>query len=152
MILSGRHSQSLAADLAARLDDPLAPVAFDRFPDGEVMASIGDVTPTGGERAVVVASTPTSDAHIELLQLQDAAREAGFEQVVTVIPYLGYARQDESFEPGEPVSARAVARAISTGADHILTIDPHETDVCDFFEPSATASQRGRTARRTAPR
>jgi len=147
MILSGRHSQSLAADLAELLADPLAPVAFDRFPDGEVMASIGDVTPTSTDRAIVVASTPTSDAHLELLQLQDAAREAGFDDVVTVLPYMGYARQDRAFNPGEPVSARAVARAISTGADRVLTIDPHEEDVCDFFEPTATSvSAAGRLA------
>ncbi|MCL9812307.1 ribose-phosphate diphosphokinase [Natranaeroarchaeum aerophilus] len=147
MILSGRHSQSLAADLAELLDEPLAPVAFDRFPDGEVMASIGDVTPEDSERAIVVASTPTSDAHLELLQLQDAAREAGFEEIVTVLPYMGYARQDRAFDSGEPVSARAVARAISTGTDHVLTIDPHEEAVCDFFEPSATAvSAAGRLA------
>ncbi|HMB50032.1 MAG TPA: ribose-phosphate diphosphokinase [Natronoarchaeum rubrum] len=136
MILSGRHSQSIAAALARELDEPLAPVEFDRFPDGELMAQIGQ---TDGERAVVVASTPTSDAHLELLQLQDAAREAGFEQVVTVLPYMGYARQDRAFAAGEPVSARAVARAISTGADRVITVDPHEEAVCDFFEPSATA-------------
>lgn len=138
MILSGRHSQSIAAELAERLDEPLAPVAFDRFPDGELMASIGDVTPADGERAIVVASTPSSDAHIELLQLQDAAHEAGYGEVITVVPYLGYARQDQAFEQGEPVSVRAVARAISTGADRVLTIDPHEEDVCDFFDPPAT--------------
>lgn len=145
MILSGRHSQSLAAELATLLDEPLAPVTFERFPDGELMASIGDIGPTGP--AVVVASTLTSDAHLELLQLQDAAREAGFEEVVTVVPYLGYARQDRAFEPGEPVSARAVARSISTGTDHVLTIDPHEEAVCAFFEPNATAvSAAGRLA------
>ncbi len=139
MILSGRHSQSLAAELAELLDDALAPVSFDRFPDGEVMASIGDLAPTDGDRAVVVASTPTSESHLELLQLQDAAREAGFDEVVTVLPYMGYARQDRAFEPGQPVSARAVARAISTGADRVLTIDPHEAAVCEFFAPTATA-------------
>jgi len=136
MILPGSTSQSLAAELAARLDEPLAPVSFDRFPDGEVLAQIGDVTP---DRAVVVAGTQTSDAHLELLQLQDAAREAGADEVVTVLPYMGYARQDEAFEPGQPVSARAVARAISTGTDRVLTVEPHEAAVCDFFEPTAEA-------------
>jgi ribose-phosphate pyrophosphokinase len=136
MILSGRNSQSIAAAVARELDEPLAPVEFERFPDGERMARIGDVS---GERAVVVASTPTSDAHLELLQLQDAAREAGFGEVVTVLPYMGYARQDRAFEAGEPVSARAVARAISTGTDRVITVDPHEEAVCDFFDSPATA-------------
>ena len=136
MILPGSASQSLAAELAAELDEALVPVEYERFPDGELLVRLGDVRP---ERAVVVASTASSDAFVELLQLQDAAREAGASEVVTVLPYMGYARQDEAFNPGEPVSARAVARAISTGADRVVTVNPHEQAVCEFFEPTATA-------------
>jgi len=47
---------------------------------------------------------------------------------------MGYARQDEAFEAGEPVSARAMARAISTGSDRVITVNPHERDVCELFE------------------
>jgi ribose-phosphate pyrophosphokinase len=68
-----------------------------------------------------------------LLQLQDAARQQA-DEVVTVLPYMGYARQDEPFEEGQPVSARAMAKAISTGTDRVLTVNPHEDAVCDFFE------------------
>jgi len=135
MIVPGSTSQTLAAELARLLDEPLAPVSYDRFPDGELRPQIGDVAP---DRAVVVCSTTTSDAHVELLALQDAAREAA-DEVVTVLPYMGYARQDEAFDPGDPVSARAVARAISTGTDRVLTVCPHERAVCDYFEPSADA-------------
>jgi ribose-phosphate pyrophosphokinase len=136
MIVPGSTSQSLAAALADELGEPVAPVTYDRFPDGELLAGIGDASP---DRAIVVASTTTSDAHVEVLQLQDAAREAGADHVVTVLPYMGYARQDEAFETGHPVSARAVARAIDTGADRVLTVSPHETAVCDFFDPPAIA-------------
>ncbi|MFC6719743.1 ribose-phosphate diphosphokinase [Natrialbaceae archaeon GCM10025810] len=135
MIVSGSASQTLAAALARELDEPLATPAYDRFPDGELLAAVPGFA---GDRAVIVASTVSSDAHLELLQLQDAVREAGAEEVVTILPYMGYARQDDAFEEGHPISARAVARAISTGADRVLTVNPHETAVCDFFEPSAT--------------
>jgi len=134
MIVPGSTSQALAARLAQELDEPLAPVSYERFPDGELRHGIGDVSP---DRAVVVCSTTTSDAHVELLQLQDAAREAGADEVVTVIPYMGYARQDEAFAAGDPVSARAVARAVSTGADRVLTVCPHERGVCEHFDPPA---------------
>lgn len=130
MIVSGSTSQSLSAALAAELDEPLAPVSYDRFPDGERYVRLGE---TDADRAVIVASTTTSDAHVEVLQLQDAAREAGIDEVTTVLPYMGYARQDRAFESGEPVSARAVAQAISTGTDRVLTVSPHEPEVCDFF-------------------
>ncbi len=136
MIVSGSTSQALAATLATTLEQPLASVEFDRFPDGELLAAVPDF---GADRAIVVASTTSSDAHIELLQLQDAVREAGASEVLTVIPYLGYGRQDAAFESGHPISARAVARAISTGTDQVVTVNPHEPLVCEFFEPEAVA-------------
>ena len=136
MIVSGSTSQTLAASLARELEEPLADVVYDRFPDGELRASVPGFE---GDRAVIVASTVSSDAHLEVLQLQDAVREGGAEEVVTVLPYMGYARQDKSFADGQPITARAVAKAISTGADRVLTVTPHEEAVCDFFEPTATA-------------
>jgi ribose-phosphate pyrophosphokinase len=136
MIIPGSASQAFAAALADRLDEPLVPASYQRFEDGELLASVpGELD----SRAIIVASTVSSDTHIELLQLQDAAREAGASEVVTVIPYLGYARQDEAFTTGEPVSSRVAARAISTGTDRVLAVTPHEESVCDFFEVPATA-------------
>jgi len=130
MIVSGSASQSFSAALAAATGRNLATVEFERFPDGELNASVPDFD---ARDAVVVAATVSSDAHLELLQLQDAVREAGASEVTTVLPYMGYARQDEAFDAGEPVSSRAVARAISTGTDRVLTVNPHEEAVCDFF-------------------
>ncbi|WP_394740722.1 ribose-phosphate diphosphokinase [Natronococcus roseus] len=139
MIVSGSSSQAVAAALARELEEPLAAVEYDRFPDGELLAAAPDVADRDVDRAVVVASTTSSDAHLEVLQLQDAVREAGVDEVVTVLPYMGYGRQDKAFEAGHPISARAVARAVSTGTDRVLTVNPHEESICDFFEPSATA-------------
>ncbi|WP_440007036.1 ribose-phosphate diphosphokinase [Halomicrococcus sp. SG-WS-1] len=153
MILSGSASQSLAAALADELDEPLASVAYRKFPDGELLASAPGFQ---DDRAVIVASTVSSDAHVELLQLQDAAREWGAEEVVTVLPYMGYARQDRPLAPGKadegptpgyPISARAVARAVSTGTDRVLTVNPHEDAVCDFFDvPAEPVDAAGRLA------
>jgi ribose-phosphate pyrophosphokinase len=152
MIVSGSASQSLAAALAAELDAPLAPVAFEVFPDGELLAAAPGFD---ADRAVVVASTVSAQAHVEALQLQDAVREAGARKVVTVLPYMGYARQDkpvapgypDDSEPGYPISARAVARAISTGTDRVLTVNPHEPSVCEFFDvPCDPVDAAGRLA------
>ncbi|MFC7176774.1 ribose-phosphate diphosphokinase [Halosegnis marinus] len=130
MILPGSASQSLGAALADELDEPLAVVETQRFADGEFKVRVPDA---GGERAVVVAATVSAEAHLELLQLQDLAR-AHFEEVVTVLPYMGYARQDRAFRDGEPVSARAVARAVSTGTDRVLAVNPHEPSIAEFFD------------------
>jgi ribose-phosphate pyrophosphokinase len=135
MIVPGAASQALAARLATELGEPLAAVEYDRFPDGETLATVTDFD---ADRAVVVATTDTNDAWVELLQLQDAVRGAGAAEVVTVIPYMGYARQDQSFADGQPVSARAMARAISTGTDRVVLVNPHEDTVADFFDCHVT--------------
>ena len=141
MIVSASTSQSLASALAATTGDPLAATVVERFPDGEFQVSVPEFD---AERAVVVCSTTTADAHLEALQLQDAVREAGATEVVTVIPYLGYARQDRAFEPGQPISVRAVARALSTGTDRVITVTPHEESVCEFFDvPCTTVDAAG---------
>jgi ribose-phosphate pyrophosphokinase len=131
MILPGTESQSLAAALTTETDDSLSVVETTRFADDEFKVRVD--ADADDERAIVVASTVSSDAHIELLQLQDIASQHA-EEVVTVLPYMGYSRQDEAFEEGEPVSARAVARAISTETDRVLTVTPHEPEICDFFD------------------
>ena len=134
MIIPGAETQAFAAALADATDERLGRVEYERFADGEHVVRVPDVS---GERAVVVASTVDSDAHVQLLQLQDAVREAEASEVVTVVPYMGYARQDEAFKPGEPVSSRAVARAVSTGTDRVLTVNPHEPAVCEFYDVPA---------------
>jgi ribose-phosphate pyrophosphokinase len=131
MIVPGSSSQLLAAAFADETGRPLATPTYDRFPDGETLAAVPDFA---GEEATVVAATDSDAAWVELLQLQDAVREAGAERVRTVIPYMGYARQDESFGDGEPVSARAMARAVSTGTDRVVLVNPHEPAVADFYD------------------
>jgi ribose-phosphate pyrophosphokinase len=143
MIVAGSTAQSFATHLADALDEPLASVRYHRFPDGELLAAAPGFD---GDRAVVVCSTTSPAAHLECLQLQDAVREAGATEVVTVLPYMGYARQERPAAPetgtdptGYPASARAVARALSPGTDRVLTVQPHERAVCEFFDPPATA-------------
>ncbi|WP_128903651.1 ribose-phosphate diphosphokinase [Halorubrum amylolyticum] len=131
MIVPGSSSQLLAAALAEETGRQLATPTYDRFPDGEGLAAAPDFA---GDEATVVAATDSDAAWVELLQLQDAVRGAGAERVTTVIPYMGYARQDQSFGDGEPVSARAMARAVSTGTDRVVLVNPHEAGVADFYD------------------
>jgi len=131
MIVPGSSSQLLAAALAEETGRPSATPTYDRFADGETLAAVPDFD---GDEATIVAATDSDAAWVELLQLQDAVREAGATDVTTVVPYMGYARQDQSFGDGEPVSARAMARAISTGTDRVVLINPHERGVADFYD------------------
>lgn len=151
MILSGSANQHLAHELAAALDEPVLPLTYRRFADGELIV---EVDPSGtlparvqldsngfalDGRAIVVGSTLDDRSHLELLQLQDLAREGGASSVVTVVPYLGYARQDVAHDPGQPVSARTMLRSLSASTDRILTVNPHEEAVLDYAAVAATS-------------
>ncbi len=129
-IIPGSSSQALAAAVADELEATLTVPTYSRFSDGETLAAVPGFDDS---EAVIVAATASNDAHIELLQLQDAAREAGAETITTVIPYLGYARQDKAFKRGQPISVRAMAKAISTATDRVLLVEPHEPAVAEFF-------------------
>ncbi|NLZ30670.1 MAG: ribose-phosphate diphosphokinase, partial [Methanomicrobiales archaeon] len=54
-----------------------------------------------------------------------------------VIPYLGYARQDRRFFRGEPISVRAVARALSCGIERAFVVDIHDPGTLDYFDVPA---------------
>lgn len=149
MIISGSPAQTLAAHVATEAEQPLASVVYDRFPDGELYVRIDEPT---ADHAVVVTATTTPTAHIELLQLQDALRELGVERITTVLSYMGYARQDGAFESGEPISARAIAKAVSTGTDQVLLVNPHEAGVSEFFTvPTTVIDTVGRLAEALPP-
>ncbi len=131
ILVPGTACPRLVAALAEELACDVAEVDTKRFPDGEVYTRI--VSSIEGKAVILVQSTCPNDNLVELLLLQDAAKEAGAGKVVSVIPYYGYARQDQVFKPGEAVSSRAIARALATTADAVITVDPHKEHILDFF-------------------
>jgi len=133
IVLASHGSSRLATTLTEELDAELAAVEEDRFPDGEWITRV----PPDLEGTVIVVHTtpaPQDENLIKLLITLDAARENGADEIVAVVPYVAYSRQDRRFEPGDPVSFRAVARAISANADAFVTVDLHEPSTLEFFE------------------
>jgi len=47
-------------------------------------------------------------------------------QLIAVMPYLPYARQDKEFRKGEPLSFQLIANIISGNVDEFITVNPHE--------------------------
>ncbi len=134
-ILAGSTGHPIAKDIANALKEPLVKTTIKRFPDDELYVRIHD--DIADESLLIVQTTYPDAKIIELLLWQNAAREAGAKQIITVIPYFGYSRQDKQFEPGEPISAKALAEHISLSTDRICTIDPHKEYLLDFFKKPA---------------
>ena len=137
LVVAGSASGPFAARLAAELGTKQVPGESKRFPDGEgYVRLLGDVK----GRDVVVAQSTAPDANlVELLLWLDAAREAGARTLTAAIPYLGYARQDRIFNPGEALSSRAAARAIAPACDRVVTVDPHKEETLVFFGGKAAS-------------
>jgi ribose-phosphate pyrophosphokinase len=129
MITCGTTAQSVAAEVSRAIEEPLVDIES----DGTVAAT-GDQGVSADERVVIIVSTTSDRAHLELLELQERALKRDPEELITILPYMGYARQDKVFEPGEPVSSRAIAKAISASTDRVYTVNPHKEHVLDFFD------------------
>jgi ribose-phosphate pyrophosphokinase len=65
----------------------------------------------------------------------DAAKRASAANIIAVMPYFGYARQDKKGKPRVPIGAKLVANLLSAaGVDRIMTIDLHADQIQGFFE------------------
>jgi ribose-phosphate pyrophosphokinase len=129
-VVCTQASQVLGARLASRLGVKTIDVKFSRFPDGE-HSLVRNAT--DGE-TVIVGAVTDADALVELLLLVDACDES---TNTLVLPYMAYARQDKRFHPGEPLSVRAVAHALSTGVDRVLTVNIHDPSTLAHFHVPA---------------
>ena len=125
-VISTEYSQILGARISQRLGVGLVDVKFSKFPDGELYLRAGALD----EEMVIVGSVTGSDALVQLLLLIDACSESDNR---LVIPYMGYARQDKQFHPGEPLSARAIAAAVANNVNSICTVNIHDEDVLRHF-------------------
>ena len=95
------------------------------FPDGESKITLsGKISK---KKSIVVQSIypPVDSNLIQALSLISKAKEISSE-VIAVIPYLGYARQDREFLSGEIVTMKVLAKLFKgVGASKIIAVDIH---------------------------
>ncbi|MEK7448310.1 MAG: ribose-phosphate pyrophosphokinase [Planctomycetota bacterium] len=134
-VFSGNASHDLASKICEHLGISLGNLELQRFPDGEIDLKVKD--DVRGSDIFVIQSTcpPVNENLMELLILIDCFKRASAEQITAVIPYFGYARQDRKSEGRVPITAKLVANLITkAGADRVLTIDLHATQIQGFFD------------------
>ncbi len=133
-LLAGNANRPLANEISEALGIELCQATVGRFSDGEVRVKI-DETVRGADVFVIQPTCPpVNDNLMELLIMIDALRRASVRQVVAVIPYYGYGRQDRKHIGRVPISARLVANLIETaGADRVLTMELHVGQIQGFF-------------------
>ena len=129
-VICTEKSQILATQLAKVLNTEIIDVKFSRFPDGEQFLETG----TLDDETIIVGSVVDNDSLVQLILLVDACEGS---KNRLVLPYMAYARQDKKFRPGEPISARAIARVLSHGVTDITTVNIHEKGVLSYFSVPA---------------
>ena len=134
-LFSGTSNRQLATSVACELGMQLENCDVERFSDGEIRIELQNNV--RGCRAFVIQPTcaPTNDSIMELILMTDALRRSSALEVIAVIPYYGYARQDRrSGYSRVPISARAIATMLeAAGVDHVITVDLHATQIQGFF-------------------
>ena len=134
-IFAGSASTDLAEKIAKYLEIDLAPLQMRRFSDGEIF--IKSEESVRGCKVFIIQSTsrPVNESIMELLIFIDALRRASAEEIIAVIPYYGYARQDRKASPREPITSKLVANLLTiAGATRVVTMDLHARQIQGFFD------------------
>ncbi|MDH3530912.1 MAG: ribose-phosphate diphosphokinase, partial [Acidobacteriota bacterium] len=134
-IFSGNAHRSLAKKICKNLSCDLGMASTGRFSDGEFNFQIRENVRGADVFIIQPTCPPTDQSLMELLIMLDTFKRASAERVTPVIPYFGYARSDKKDRPRVPIAAKLIANLIeSAGADRILTVDLHASQIQGFFD------------------
>lgn len=133
-MIGGKASEDLAKRLAKRLGALFVGTELRVFPDGEGKITLKK-TPRKGKIIVVNSTSPPVDSNlVQTISLISKARQFS-KNVVSVIPYIGYARQDREFLPGEAVTLSVIAKLLkAAGASKVVVVDIHSQTGMKLFE------------------
>jgi ribose-phosphate pyrophosphokinase len=124
-VISGKSSEDLARKLSRKIKANLVKSEVRVFPDGESKITLrGNLSK---RKSIVVQSIypPVDTNLVQALSLISKAKETSSE-VIAVIPYMGYARQDREFLPGEIITMKVLAKLFKgVGASKIIAVDVH---------------------------
>ena len=134
-IFTGRANPVLAQKICDYLHIPLGRGATELFPDGELLVRVEEDV-RGRDCYVVQPTCHPINAHLmELFVWIDTLRRASAQRVTAVIPYFGYARQDQKHAGRTPITAKLVANLLErAGADRVVAVDLHAAQVQGFFD------------------
>ncbi|EZQ06935.1 MULTISPECIES: ribose-phosphate pyrophosphokinase [Acidianus] len=136
IVIGGTASNSIDDKVAKILGSRSSKVESKLFPDGESYIRIP--IEVKGEEVVIIQSTyyPQDKHWMELFFMIETLKDLGAEKVISVIPYLGYARQNRRFKDGEALSLKTVLDLLyRSGSDELITVEPHDYDtVISFFK------------------
>ena len=131
-IFSGRSNPLLASKIASFAGCNLGEMSIKTFSDGEIWVKYEENV-RGCDVFLIQSTNGPAENILELALMADAAVRASAESVSIIMPYFGYGRQDRKDQPRVPISSRVMIDIItSMGADRIVTMDLHSTQIQGF--------------------
>jgi len=131
-IFSGRSNPELASKIAISAGCKLGVMSIKTFSDGEIWVKYEENI-RGYDVFLIQPTNGPAENILELALMTDAAVRASAGSVSIIVPYFGYGRQDRKDQPRVPISSRVMIDIItSMGADRIVTMDLHSTQIQGF--------------------
>ena len=139
LLFSGSSNAPLSQKVASILNISLGKIDLTRFADGELRPWIQEDVRDKTVFVLQSLSYPMDEHIMELALIGDAIRRSAPKNMIAVIPYMGYARQDKQHRVGEPVSARVIAKFIEVSKfREVITVDLHNDAIVGFFQIPVT--------------
>ncbi|MBL1223925.1 ribose-phosphate diphosphokinase [Enterococcus sp. BWR-S5] len=134
-IFSLNANKPLAEKIAKVVGTKLGESTVRQFSDGEIQINIEESIRGDHVYLIQATNAPVNDHLMELLIMIDALKRASAKTINVILPYYGYARQDRTAKPREPITAKLVANMlVEAGATRLLTLDLHTVQVQGFFD------------------
>ncbi len=124
-VIGGNASEELAKKIAKKLKASFVKTQVRVFPDGESKITLSKIQKS--QHVIVVQSTypPVDTNLIQVLSLVSKSKQIA-SKVTVAIPYMGYARQDREFLPGEIVTMQVIAGLFkAVGVTNMIVVDIH---------------------------
>lgn len=125
-------NSTLAQDIANELNCELGQFKIDTFADGEISPQYLETV--RNKLVFLVGSTYSPQMIVTMLLAIDAAKRANASEVIAVLPYFGYSRQDRKEGLRGAIGARLMANLLETaGVSKVISIDLHSEQIQGFF-------------------
>lgn len=134
-LFSLNSNRPLAEKIAQKTGTQLGKSSVTQFSDGEIQINIEESIRGVDVYLIQGTNFPVNDNLMELLIMMDALKRASARTINVVMPYYGYARQDRTAKPREPITAKLVADLLqAAGATRVLTLELHAVQLQGFFD------------------
>ncbi|AQZ18293.1 PRS1 (YKL181W) [Zygosaccharomyces parabailii] len=133
-VFVGSSHPELGNLVCERLGIQPAPCTLKKFANGETSVQIG-VSVRDEDVYVIESGSPHVNDHImELLILVSACKGGSAKKVTAVIPQFPYSKQCKMKKHRGAITARMLANLlIMAGADHVVSMDLHASQMQGFF-------------------